>query len=634
MQNASNAAVPYLRQALGVQRVLGDLYHFVYSMVHLWSVLRLNLRPDWRSPSAADLLHSDWNLDRRTADREVYPQWGYVLAKIFGLGVPPVDPRTWGDAVAEKTWLDQHNPPLTPAQRLLFATPLLTATRLQTYYDDARYQAEAVAVQGAYPTAEPTEKLEVLMANEPLWLMRKIGLHGSHRVQYASLDACRTAHGHSAGTSVPNCDEDPWWAFQEVAAALGNPRATKACEGLRHMQAFLERHIGQGAVRFACPFAQCDLCTGRGHGKNKGSRHRKSNQIKSCLGLKGGHGSLATLKRGQQLGLRLKGLNSEVVDLQALHSIVGEGCIVGSTIWDRLEVHADHLLRTNVSLLQNYAKEVLKPVATPPAQGTGLGIPEVWVGGRARSTRNLRGAAAALEQPQFEHWIAFSPFAMAILNLSTQNSCDRWRSMAEHCLGLFFQKRCLWCNGGGHYWFECAGFAPLSRADWAGDANMGFWLRPAAIYHTPSAIMREWLQGLVLRSVLANQGQGLLDPNAAANVGRQGASSGLFAGHVRNLLVAEAGRNPSNFPSGGIPAMVSFSRAVPVLPQPQLVPALPAPSTAASASCLAPSSHGSDATSEDTGLEPANPVRMVVAALLQKLRPWAVKARKNADHFA
>lgn len=134
MQRADDAAtatrVPehYLRQALGVQTVLGHYGDFVASQLHLWSVLHLNLRPAWAIGEAGDLLSHEWNTDRRTEDRAVYREWGLLLAKVLGMTAIPQD--NWANAAEEKAWLDDlaNNHP--DHKKILFGAPLLTADRL------------------------------------------------------------------------------------------------------------------------------------------------------------------------------------------------------------------------------------------------------------------------------------------------------------------------------------------------------------------------------------------------------------------------------------------------------------------------------------------------------------------------
>lgn len=103
----------------------------------------------------------------------------------------------------------------------------------------------------------------------------------------------------------------------------------------------MESSLGRKAPRMSCPYAQCNLCMGRGHGQSKGCQSKKSRVTKEALNLRGAPGTIALLKRAQQLEVARKGKRADVYDVVALQSLVGQGCIVGPRIWDQLEVAAD-----------------------------------------------------------------------------------------------------------------------------------------------------------------------------------------------------------------------------------------------------------------------------------------------------
>lgn len=66
-----------------------------------------------------------------------------------------------------------------------------------------------------HPDLDPTDRLEMLSANLPVWLTRKIVLHASHRVPFDTA-AGALLQGINRRTDE-NCQNDPW--FHMVACA-------------------------------------------------------------------------------------------------------------------------------------------------------------------------------------------------------------------------------------------------------------------------------------------------------------------------------------------------------------------------------------------------------------------------------
>lgn len=387
------------------------------------------------------------------------------------------------------------------------------------------------------------------MANSPIWVTRKVGLHASYRVRWTDAAACIAA---GYGGSQANCEADPWWHMVTIAGQFPDGPVDRLIKHLKRTRPFLENAIGKDAARFASPFAQCDLCFGRGHGKNKGTYGKKGKNFKAFLSLKGTSGSLGALKRAQQLGILQKGNVRDLVDVKALHSVIGQGCIVGEHIWDNLETYHDDPLRTNVIALQELSKQALRPPQVGPRQG--LGIPKIWLHGKAGSTRDLRTAGAAIEAPHQAYWMAYSPLQVAATRLDQRQTCDRWKGLADLVLGLFFQKRCIWCSGGGHYWYQCAGFQPFKHADWAGDADLGFWLRPMILYHTPDAVTRAHIRNAI---ATANVMLGNNMPQVPRNNARNGNLHDALLAELQAQPAAGANRIQNRYllSGGGFPAI-------------------------------------------------------------------------------
>lgn len=84
-----------------------------------------------------------------------------------------------------------------PEQAIIFACPLLNATRLQRIYDDATYWAEIERIRQHWPNAcDETDWLEEAMAGLPVWVTRKLGLHASARMaRHRTVNECRQAIG-------------------------------------------------------------------------------------------------------------------------------------------------------------------------------------------------------------------------------------------------------------------------------------------------------------------------------------------------------------------------------------------------------------------------------------------------------